>query len=338
MTCDGLDNDCDEATDEALEPPACALAAGVCVEPVAPRPCLGAAGFGTCDYGVHYQAEEADTCDALDNDCDGETDEGAACPRDRALVVVAPGVFRRGSPPEEAFRDEDETAGDVELTRTLLVRRTEVTQAEWQGVTGDNPSAVAAADRPVEQITWYDAIGFANALSERDGLPVCYAVDGAEVGWPDGLDCQGWRLPTEAEWEYLARAGTVGATWTADEGVTLAEAAWYSENSEDLHHPVGSRLDSPFGLFDVYGNVAEWVWDRYGPYPEPDPAEGPVVDPLGPADGAERVARGGAFSFRARLLRSANRAQHSPMTRSGSLGLRLVRTAPAGTLVDEEDE
>jgi formylglycine-generating enzyme required for sulfatase activity len=335
-TCDGQDNDCDGATDEDVTPPPCALTEGVCAAPAAPAACLGADGFADCDYGPLYERVERDTCDGLDNDCDGRrdgsladaslpegADEGAACPLARQSVVVAPGAFVMGSPAAEPGRDDDETAHPVTLTRAILVRRTELTQGEWRQVFLDNPSAFLGADRPVEQVSWLDAVRFLNALSARDGLPQCYAFEGADVRFTP--DCLGWRLPTEAEWEFFARAGTAGPTWPESRGLALADAAWFRDNAEGEHHPVGMLEPNPLGLYDVHGNVAEWVWDVYAPY-----GEGEAVDPAGPDGGGDRVSRGGMFRYLPRLLRSANRSAHGAQTRSDGIGLRPVRTLPPG--------
>ncbi len=330
ITCDGVDEDCDGATDEALTPPPCALTEGVCFVPAAPSTCLGASGWSACDYGPDFEADEADTCDALDNDCDGAADEGAPCPVALQAVRVPAGAFTLGSPEGEMSRDADEAQRRVTLTRPLLARRTEITQQEWVDLLGDNPSLTPGADRPVEQVSWVDAATFANAVSTAEGLAPCYTIEGVDVAWPEGLDCEGWRLPTEAEWEYLARAGTTSHTFIEAEMRPLTDAAWLRENSQGTTQPVGDKAPNAFGLFDVLGNVWEWVWDAYAPYPA-----GPLVDPLGPAEGAARVARGGGFNSLPRLLRSANRADFEPATRVQDLGLRLVRTAPPAPEDDE---
>ncbi|MEZ4434639.1 MAG: formylglycine-generating enzyme family protein [bacterium] len=321
--CDGRDNDCDGTVDEGVDPPPCALSLGVCAQPSAEPSCLGAQGFSECAYGPDYQREETNTCDALDNDCDGMVDEGDPCPIGRRTVRVEPGRFDMGSPPEEVGRQADEAAHPVVLTHPMLVRVTEVTQAEWLTVMGNNPSARPGADLPVEQVTWLDAVRFANALSRADGLAACYQIEGDGARWDTGYACPGWRLPSEAEWEYLARAGTVGPRWSDAAGLPLGDAAWYRDNSGNQTHPVGQREANAFGLFDVLGNVNEWVWDRAGDYPA-----GEVTDPVGPAAGDDRVVRGGAYSFAGALLRSANRAPTAPRTVASDIGLRVLRTAP----------
>ncbi len=324
LTCDGQDNDCDGATDEALSPPPCLLTAGVCARPVVPALCLGDVGWVDCDYGPDYQRVERDLCDALDNDCDGQVDEGdAGCGGEGERTVRVPArAYTQGSPDGELGRDADEGQRPVVLTRTLLVRATELTQQEWVEITGDpSPAFFLGADRPVEQVTWLDAVRALNLMSQRDRLPPCYVINGDEVTWPDGLACTGWRLPTEAEWEYLARGGSAQAHWGRDLGLPLSTLAWYRENSGEQTHGVGQLAPNPYGLHDMLGNVAEWTWDIYGPY-----GDGEAQDPLGAEAGPTRVARGGSYLNPEGRVRAANRAEFEPATRLRDLGLRPVRT------------
>ncbi|MCA9543707.1 MAG: formylglycine-generating enzyme family protein, partial [Myxococcales bacterium] len=323
-TCDGQDNDCDGAVDEALNPPPCALTQGVCATPAGPALCLGNAGWVDCDYGPDYQPVERDLCDALDNDCDGEVDEGeAGCNGQAERAVRIPArAFDQGSPANEAGRDDDETQHRTVLTHTVLARATELTQQEYVDLTGlESPAFHLGADRPVEQVSWLEAIQICNLMSERDGLQPCYVVEGDQVTWPQGLACVGWRLPTEAEWEYMARAGSARAHWGLDLNLPLGSLAWFRDNSGEQTHAVGLLAPNPLGLYDMLGNVAEWTWDRYGPYPE-----GEVVDPTGAEAGPTRVARGGSFLNPDNRVRVANRAEFEPATRLRDLGLRPVRT------------
>ena len=209
---------------------------------------------------------------------------------------------------------------------------TEVTQGEWKALMGSNPSYFkdCGDDCPVEEVSWFDAVKYANALSRRAGLEECYEVNGKNVRFK-GLDCGGYRLPTEAEWEYAARAGTTRPFWT---GRCLGtDEANYDGNyplegcskGEYREHTVRVRSfpANPWGLYEVAGNVWEWCWDWYGKkYPR-----GTVTDPTGPSGGSIRVKRGGSWNNIARFCRSANRNLDDPGSRLNYLGFRLARTA-----------
>ena len=234
----------------------------------------------------------------------------ADCPA--GYVRIAPGTFIMGSPRGEEGREDDETQHSVTITRAYCIKATEVTQGEWQAVTGSNPSSFKScgANCPVELVTWSDAVAFANALSRREGLGECYSgyVGASFVG----LTCTGYRLPTEAEWEYAARAATTGATYAS-----LGSVAWSGQAS----HPVGQKQPNAWGLYDLLGNVWEWTGDWYAAY------SSVASDPAGAPSGTSRVFRGGSWSSSAVGIRSANRNSGTAGIRSSALGFRLVRTA-----------
>jgi hypothetical protein len=237
---------------------------------------------------------------------------GGVCPI--GYLRVASGSFRMGSPEDEEGRDDDETQHKVEITRAFCLKATEVTQEEWQAVMGANPSRFVGCggDCPVEQVNWDEAVAFANTLSRKEGLEECY--NGQTFA---GLSCKGYRLPSEAEWEFAARAGTKGATYAA-----LADVAWHDENSGAQPHRVGQKRPNAWGLYDMLGNVWEWTGDFYDAY------MGEVTDPTGPWTGGPRVGRGGAWDASGRSARVAGRSGAAPGTRSGSIGFRLAITAP----------
>ncbi len=226
-----------------------------------------------------------------------------------------------GSPEDEQHRDPDEgPQHEVRLTRAFLLQATEVTQGQWKAVMGTNPSEFSACGDPcpVEYVSWFDAVAYANALSKAEGLEACYEIAGIDVRWPKGLACQGYRLPTEAEWEYAARAGT-----TADRYGDLDAVAWHEDNSHEKTHPVGEKAANAWGLSDMLGGVWEWCWDWSAPY-----AAAPVTDPMGPRTGAYRVIRGGAWTYGPKFARAACRNHNEPGVDYMFLGFRLARSVP----------
>jgi formylglycine-generating enzyme required for sulfatase activity len=234
------------------------------------------------------------------------------CPA--GYVRIEPGTFTMGSPTSELGREGDETQHSVTITRAYCMKATEVTQGEWQSVTGRNPSKFTdcGLNCPVEQVSWDDAVEYANALSWREGLPECYS--GSTF---TGLTCSGYRLPTESEWEYAARSGTTGATYR-----NLGSSAWYHQNARGTTHEVRQKQPNSWGLHEMLGNVWEWTNDWYGSYP------GTVTDPTGATTGSNRVARGGSWSALSRNARAADRFADTPGNRNIRLGFRLVRNAP----------
>jgi formylglycine-generating enzyme required for sulfatase activity len=238
-------------------------------------------------------------------------------------------IFQMGSPPDEPGRDTDETLHTVVLTRNFWISDHEVTQEEYEAVMGTNPSRIKDPQRPVENVTWFDAIAYCNARSLQEGLEPAYEIDGETVTW--NPDADGYRLPTEAEWEYACRAGTQ----TAFSGGPITEEycgldpvldalGWYCGNAEDTTHPVKQKQPNAMGLYDMHGNVWEWCWDRY----TEDLGAEVAVDPQGPTTGAQRVIRGGSWYYYARECRSASRAPYWPNSGDDIVGFRVARTLP----------
>lgn len=229
-------------------------------------------------------------------------------------VFVGPGNFTMGSPPGESIRDNDEVSHMVTLTRGFWLKSTEVTQIEWISVMGTSPSHFNSCGDtcPVEEVSWDDATAYCDALSKKEGLTACY-----EAGTFKGVDCEGYRLPTEAEWEYAARAGATGARYG-----DLDAIAWYDDNSGTTTHPVGQKQPNAWGLSDMLGNVWEWCQDWYGDY------SGDATDPVGPQSGSNRVIRGGGWHAVATGVGAAVRYWLAPAQRNGFLGFRPARTLP----------
>lgn len=206
--------------------------------------------------------------------------------------------------------------GQVVTLRAFALDRIPVTQALWEHVTRSNPSRFKGPERPVENVSWHEAVAFCNALSAQHGLPPAYSGSGDDVRCDFARP--GFRLPTEAEWEYACRAGTRG-----DRYGEVGAIAWTSENSGGETHPVGQMDPNLWGLFDMLGNVWEWCWDWYGDYPS-----GRVGDYAGPRGGSGRVGRGGSWYYGAGGARAAYRNHWSPGYRVDFLGFRLSRLAP----------
>lgn len=245
------------------------------------------------------------------------------------MVKVAAGTFTMGSSPYELGRDDDELAHQVTLS-AYWVGATEVTRGQWRAVMGsDAPDCYDGCTdaHPVVQVSWIDAVGFANALSRQLGLGECHKDVYGDWSWEPG--CDGFRLPSEAEWENAARAGTTTpySFGTVDDLCANANGghSWSRSCSDDFSGlaPVKSFPANPWGIYDMHGNAREWIWDWDGDY-----SAGAVVDPRGPTYGSSRCLRGGSFENDDRFLRSAFRDSISPTVRSGNMGFRVVRSAP----------
>ncbi len=232
------------------------------------------------------------------------------------FVWIPPGTFVMGSPPDEAGRRPDEGQREVTITRGFYIQTTEVTLAQWRSVMGRSffSRFRGVDDEPVTKASWHDAQRFADKLNRRGG---------------SGR----YRLPTEAEWEYAARAGTPTAYPWGDAAVCARAMYGNSERGsgaclayaaaqgfeEERPAPVRSYPPNAWGLYDMNGNVWEWCEDWYGPYPA-----GPAVDPRGPGHGTGRVRRGGSWFDPGTEIRSASRAGEHPAIRAPFTGFRLV--------------
>ncbi|MDR0526095.1 MAG: SUMF1/EgtB/PvdO family nonheme iron enzyme [Spirochaetaceae bacterium] len=245
------------------------------------------------------------------------------------FVKIKGGTFSMGSPETEPERSPDEIPHKVSVPEFFLGKYP-VTQEEYQAVMGTNPSAFKGDDRPVENITWFDAAAYCNALSFREGLTPAYRILGDQVAWDPGAD--GYRLPTEAEWEYACRAGTTSAFHTGT-GITLKEANYdgrhpYQKGKPDICRgrttAAGSFPPNPWGLYDMHGNIWEWCWDWYREY---DLGTG-----TGPTWGTKRVLRGGSWKSEGRFLRSAYRNSGLPSHCSDQIGFRILSASVLGSL------
>ena len=189
------------------------------------------------------------------------------------MVVIPKGEFTMGALEDDGDAyDSEKPRHKVTLTRDFLMGKYQVTQALWDSVMGSNPSYSKGANRPVEYVSWFDVVEFCNKLSEREGLEPAYTINGDDVtcNW----NAKGYRLPTEAEWEYSARSGQ---RFKYSGSNNVDEVAWYDDNSGSETHPVGLKKPNGFGLYDMSGNVYEWCWDRFGGY-----SSGSQTDPTGP--------------------------------------------------------
>ena len=243
------------------------------------------------------------------------------------MVRFEPGMFWMGSRQDDPDGSPDEFLHRVQLSRPFLLSATPVTQAQWVGMMGENPAWNKGDELPVESIRWPDAVEFCNRLSEALGFRPAYRHENESVTWAHNAD--GFRLPSEAEWEFAARSGE---EYVFAGSNNPAEVAWHWGNAEGVIKPVGGLKPTGSGLYDLSGNVAEWVWDRYGPYP----AESMVVDPTGPVRGEMRVCRGGSsFSIASDVRVAARYANAHQDERYFFLGFRLARTILGQSGVDD---
>ena len=232
-----------------------------------------------------------------------------------SMVLISGGTFTMGSPSNERGRAANEGPQRQVTVSSFYMGRYQTTQTEYQEIMGINPSAFKGPTLPVEQVSWFDAVEYCNRLSRKEGLTPAYIIDGNNVNWNHYAN--GYRLPTEAEWEYACRAGTQTPFYS---GTSLDDAGWFSGNSGGKTRPVGEKQPNPWGLYDMHGNVLEWCWDWLGNYPGEA-----QTDPKGPASGTNRVYRGGNWRFESHQNRSAYRYGNHPYLKTFFLGFRIVR-------------
>lgn len=258
------------------------------------------------------------------------------------FVLISGGTFQMGSPEDEAWRSEDEAQHTVTVS-DFYMSIYELTQAEYQKIMGENPSSFSGDDLPVENVSWLDAIRYCNARSEKEGLTPAYTIDGQTITWNRSAD--GYRLPTEAEWEYACRAGTT-TPFNTENSISAKEANYYGHYPYEIEDnyfsqenlttkpgeyrqttvAVDSFSPNAWGLYNMHGNVGEWVWDYYGAYDTETPD-----NPTGAITGTLRVYRGGGWNDFAKNMRSAYRATLAEDKGSFNIGIRLVRGVVSGS-------
>ncbi len=260
---------------------------------------------------------------------------------DDGFMLLSGGTFLMGSPYTENWRIDDEVQHEVTVS-SFYIDPYETTQAEYTRLMGQDPSMFTGEGLPVESISWLDAIRFANAKSLDAGLVPAYTVSENEVSWD--RSASGYRLPTEAEWEYACRAGTL-TPFNAERSLDANDANFYGHYPYEIEEnyfndsvlearpgvyrqttvAVGSFEASPWGLYDMHGNVNEWCWDYYGAYDLENTA-----DPAGTGTGTRHVYRGGGWNDFGKNMRSAYRAAGPSDLIAANLGVRLVRNAVSG--------
>jgi formylglycine-generating enzyme required for sulfatase activity len=296
----------------------------------------------TLDLGKPDAAADGPVPDAAVADAskaDTASDSGSVAPG--TWVKIPAGSFTMGSPGTEACRDSsNETQHKVTLTRPFWISTTEVTQAQFLAVMAYNPASKSACGTscPVESVSWHQAVDYCNALSALDKRAACYSCSGsgssvscaAASNYSQGkiYDCPGFRLPTDAEWEYAYRAKTTTALYNGPisgcktDG-NVGAIAWYSGNAGGTTHPVGGKAANAWGLYDMAGNVFEWCHDGYAV----DLGGGMVTDPYGLPSGSAHVLRGGGWGYPSEAMRAAHRSPNSGGVKAHFKGLRCVRTA-----------
>jgi formylglycine-generating enzyme required for sulfatase activity len=243
------------------------------------------------------------------------------------MALIPPGRFKMGDITGAGY-SEEKPVHEVIITQPFLIKRTEITQAQWFAVMGSNPSAFKGDSLPVEMVSWYAAVDFCNRLSKLEALGPCYSGSGANISCD--YTASGYRLPTEAEWEYACRSGSETDFYTGNMSSnacsipdpSLHRAGWYCGNNNHSTMNAGMKEPNAFGLYDMHGNVWEWCGDWHS---QTFYTTKTATDPKGPASGSERVLRGGSWYSYADGCRSAARSFSEPSYTYSGIGFRVVR-------------
>jgi Uncharacterized conserved protein len=220
------------------------------------------------------------------------------------FVLIPPGEFYMGSPSEEKDRSDSEyPVHKVTIQNSFYLGKSTVTQSQWKQIMGNNPSHFKGEDRPIETVSWEDAQKFIAKLNEKEKTDK-------------------YHLPSEAEWEYACRAGTQTRYFFGDDESKLKEHAWYAGNSGGKTHIIGQKKPNPWRLYDMNGNVWEWVQDKWHEDYNGAPFDGTSWEEENSFD---RVSRGGSWYCNPKFCRSAGRFRRKPESRFGNLGFRLLR-------------
>ncbi len=237
------------------------------------------------------------------------------------MVLVTGGTFTMG---ETGYA----TPVHQVTVSSFYMGKTEVTQGQWKAVMGSNPSYFTSVgdNGPVEQVTWYDCISYCNKLSIKEGKTPVYSIGGntSPSSWTSGTierntSAKGYRLPTEAEWEYAARGGNQSHIYTYSGSNTVGDVAWYDANSGSTTHQVSTKTANELGISDMSGNVWEWCWDWYGAY-----SSTAQTNPTGASSGSSRLLRGGSWNYSYNLCRVSYRYYYYPDYNLINIGFRVV--------------
>ncbi|MCF7858227.1 MAG: SUMF1/EgtB/PvdO family nonheme iron enzyme [Candidatus Cloacimonetes bacterium] len=230
------------------------------------------------------------------------------------MIFVNGGTFQMGSNEEN-----DEKPIHSVTVSDFYIGKYEVTQKEWKAVMGSNPSNWKGDNLPVETVSWYDAVEFCNKKSEKEGLQKCYSGSGKNITCD--FSKNGYRLPTEVEWEYAARGGNKSKGYKYSGSNNIGDVAWYNSNSGSKTHQVGTKQANELGIYDMSGNVWEWCWDWYGNY-----SSNSQTNPKGADSGSYRILRGGSWTGSGSGCRVANRVHSGPGDGYSYRGFRFLRT------------